>query len=462
MNDSLLQDDSIPFALEFPISIGEPNELITLYEGRIAVKQGDNTYEVDNGHIFLKWLPSPSIRFGFSYSIQSELSSDENSLFLKPGNSLSLHLDNDINLEIEVTKTTSNSDLNFNCFSGYVTNAVIPPVDTKVNYVLFLLPNFRHHFLSEIVRYLNNETKGTSHRRISLGGSGWVITLDQVENIKNVEESLRRNSGFGITNIGRLEREDRKPFTSQEALKVLDALASYLSFAWGQWTTPCLPIGFDATGKQVWKKWEIPLRISPYFYRFSWLNRRDINQFVNPFPGFLKLWFDKDWQAVIQKAIVWYIESNKSTELDDGAIILTQAAFELLSFAILVEQYKWLNEDEHKNIKAAGSIRLLFKWANIPTNIPEELVELTKQAKGSNWSDTATAMTEIRNTITHPTKKNREKYDRHGDDSRVNAWNLGLWNLELVLLRLFEYEGTYSNRLKEHNDEQVPWSIPKP
>jgi hypothetical protein len=46
---------------------------------------------------------------------------------------------------------------------------------------------------------------------------------------------------------------------------------------------------------------------------------------------------------------------------------------------------------------------------------------------------------------------------------RWDAWLLGMWYLELVLLRLFDYEGTYSNRLVREGwigDEvqPVPWA----
>ena len=62
--------------------------------------------------------------------------------------------------------------------------------------------------------------------------------------------------------------------------------------------------------------------------------------------------------------------------------------------------------------------------------------------------DTAAAMTTIRNTITHPTRKNREKFGTHPSEARTETWNLGLWALELCLLRMFDYNGTYACRLR--------------
>jgi hypothetical protein len=91
-----------------------------------------------------------------------------------------------------------------------------------------------------------------------------------------------------------------------------------------------------------------------------------------------------------------------------------------------------------------------------------ELADLTRKAAADNWPDTATSMTMIRNTITHPTKKNWEKFGRHLSGARTDDWALGLWNLELCLLRLFEHRGTYGNRIRQRfvgEVEPVPWAL---
>jgi hypothetical protein len=74
--------------------------------------------------------------------------------------------------------------------------------------------------------------------------------------------------------------------------------------------------------------------------------------------------------------------------------------------------------------------------------------------------DAAAAMTTIRNTITHPTRKNREKFGKHSHEARYDAWTLGLRNLELCFLRLFEHRGTYADRISRKSQgevQSVPW-----
>jgi hypothetical protein len=176
----------------------------------------------------------------------------------------------------------------------------------------------------------------------------------------------------------------------------------------------------------------------------------------------LKLWLDEAWEEVVRVAIHWYVEANAQAGSIEGSIVLTQTAFELLASAVLVEDHGCLSTDGYDKLAAADRIRLLFRWAGIPITIPASprLAALSAVAAEDNWPDTAIAMTKIRNTITHPTKKNRDKFGRHPSAARIQVWLLGLWNLELCLLRLFEYRGTYANRITQAyagEVENVPW-----
>jgi hypothetical protein len=74
----------------------------------------------------------------------------------------------------------------------------------------------------------------------------------------------------------------------------------------------------------------------------------------------------------------------------------------------------------------------------------------------------AYAFTEIRNSITHSAPENRQTFLNTSNTARVEAQVIGLWYLELILLRLFNYQGHYFNRSRLGNInigdvEQVPW-----
>jgi hypothetical protein len=441
---------SFPEALRPPISIGLPNEPITLYTGPVDFNQAGEAFRAD-ARISLAWLPSPEIRFEVPQLSPVGLPKlDDVSFRLDDGTAGKRGLVTGSNLS---TGTSGH----FTSLSGIVAERVIRPADGPVSHVLFLVPNFPF-LVGQPIDYPG----GVSRRsRLSLAGCGWAVTLDAVQNQKDVQEFLESRSGFGVTHIGRLEKEDGQSFSAGEALPVLEALVWYLSFAAGSWTGPCLPTGLDGAGKQIWQVWE-SFRPVPFVKRRSWLNSQHGAHFEAPFPGFMKRWSDKDWQEVIRVAVHWYVEANAQASAIEGSIVLTQTAFELLASAVLVERHGWLSTDGYGNLAAADRIRLLFLWAGIPTAIPPELGDLTRQAKADNWPDTATAMAMIRNTITHPTKKNREKFGKHLAGARAEAWVLGLWHLELCLLRLFDYRGQYGNRIKQRyawQIEQVPWAL---
>jgi hypothetical protein len=183
--------------------------------------------------------------------------------------------------------------------------------------------------------------------------------LDATDDQKDVEQHLKTNSGFGITQVGRLEKEDESSFSAEDAQAALVALAWYISFATGQWTGPCLVTGFEANGKLVWDVWNYS-RTVPFRDRVSWLDRVQGDQFEESFPGFMKLWLDDTWEEVIRVAIHWYIEANAQAGSVEGSIVLTQTAFELLASAVLTDHNGCLSQEGYDKIAAADRIRLLF------------------------------------------------------------------------------------------------------
>ena len=149
----------------------------------------------------------------------------------------------------------------------------------------------------------------------------------------------------------------------------------------------------------------------------------------------------------------------------EGSIVLTQTAFEMLAAAVIVEENGWVSADGWEKLPASDRIRLLFVWAGLPLEIPASHLELKALAAGRNWEDATQAMTGIRNPLTHPTAKSRRHLRNYPLEARSEAWNLGLWFLELCLLRLCDYRGTYGCRLANRFTGQVvpvPWAASRP
>jgi hypothetical protein len=438
-------------ALETPVSYGMPNEPITLFTGTMEASQQGATFQAD-AKISLHWLPFPRIRF--------EIPEVPGTLNVELGD-ISLRLPD--GTEIDRARVTSlNPFTRMPGFplrvSGVIDEAVSPLHDTPAAYVLFILPNFED-IKGAPIRYPNNSVRAA---RTTLCGGGWRVTVDEAQDLERAKNSLQSSSGFAVTHLGRLEHEDGTTFTATEARKALDAFGCYVSFCCGRWAGPCLPHGFDASGQQIWETWDV-YRTSAYHQRISWMDPRHTEHFEHPFAGFMKRWQDDAWSEVIQAATHWFVEANAQAGSVEGSIVLTQTAFEALASVVLVETQGWLSSEGYEKLPAFDRIRLLLAWCGIPTAIPAGLPELSKLAKSNGWPDTSTAMTLIRNTITHPTRKNRERFGMHPSEARSEAWALGLWNLELCLLRLFDYDGTYGSRLINRwlgVVTSVPWRKP--
>jgi len=102
---------------------------------------------------------------------------------------------------------------------------------------------------------------------------------------------------------------------------------------------------------------------------------------------------------------------------------------------------------------------MLFASCGIPneiTNATPHLRHANDTAReGSKWMDAPHAITDIRNSLVHAT--GNKKYV-HG--CYVDAWKLSLWYLDLSVLALCGYDGTYTSRLTAKyvtESGAVPW-----
>ncbi|MFQ4136801.1 hypothetical protein PGN35_010820 [Nodosilinea sp. PGN35] len=424
------------------LPIGLLEESITLYDGEIHFKQGENSF-IANGQIRVAWLPTPRLQFEAINPLPEQIKSlaqrEDLLLQLVDGKKISRGI-------ITERKTGSRSTT----LSGIIGEQVDWPTDVPINHVLFILPNFQ-----KLVGMPIQFSDKTSSNRLELRHSGWVITLDAVENQDEVFKLLEFHHGFGVTHFGKLEREDGEDFNLEDFLSILEALNWYSSFAIGQWTGFCLPVGFSNSGEKIWQSWSLS-KLGPFTRQSSWLgwgSRRNI--FEESFSGFLELWHDENWQEIVKLAIHWYIEANSQRGSIEGSIILSQTALELLASAILVENSDLISAEEFDKSPAFEKIRGVLSWAQIPAEVPSDLPLLQEK-----WVDGAKAITEIRNKLTHPKKKNRKKFLLLSRDIKINAWKLSLLYLELVLLKLFKHQGRYANRIRRKfvgDTEQVPW-----
>lgn len=293
--------------------------------------------------------------------------------------------------------------------------------------------------------------------RSTLKADGWRCVLRNLTSTSTLLSPLRDEGGYAITHVGCLEREDGRAFTGVETNEWMELLHYFLSFARGFWVSPALPVGFADSGRRVWQQWQIPLS-DPWHYAKSWFAGTQSGAILaETFPGFCNLWRNPLWHKPLKELVYWYLASNTASRGTDTGIILTQTAMELLAWIYLVKDKKLMSKRQFKRRPAAKRLTALLESLGIPTSIPGCLSELTNTAHRENWEDAPHALTAVRNNIVHPDRK----VDTTLSALLWDAWDLGLWYLELTILRLLGHSGKYGNRLAQKfvcESEPVPWA----
>lgn len=444
-----LQFDGCPVAMTPIYATQEPNESFNLYSGPLEViQQGKSTN--GDGSIWFALLPSPRVTF--------ELCSDDPIPKFHPG-PVSLKVPPRFaNLEACAThiRSASQEGVCSLSASGRVTGPANVGTGQNLAHVLFHVLNY-HDQCGDCICSPGSNVQRSG--RITLEGGGWRITLDAVENLGELWKALDERGGYAVTHVGKMERADGRTFTQSEADEILGALYYFFSFTRGLWSAPNLPVGFDPQGNRVWEQWGARSSTSWKVVN-HWFDRSHSGSLGELFPGFLDRYSNPDWSDAVKLAIHWYVESNTNAGGTEGAIVLTQAALELMSWAVLVEELGTYSEATMPK-QAQEKLRFLLNQLSIPLSIPNGLRELTACAAGKQLPDGPAAFTWLRNGIVHFTRRNRGRVVGAPTTARNEAWQLGLWYLELILLHWFGFRGEYSNRTipgrYAGQVEPVPW-----
>lgn len=445
----------LPNPLEPAYHTADVNTPIELYNGPVDIISNEGTTHGKSGKVSLVWLPWPRIRISVDdFSPVNPFEDKMDWRISAPGRQRARHVSwTDVKMsggDAAKSPTSTGILRDDDTFAG-----------CRLSAILFHVSN-GPEYNGAWVRNLKG--KGAGARRAVLQAAPWRITLDAVREwtTDDAHRRLRASGGYAITHMGRLDREDGEPFDGQDADAHLEAFGWLLSFCRGAWTFPLLLVGKDADTHEHRELWRCP-KIDAATRNQSWFNRLSTEGF-GVLPGLVAKLGDAIWGEPVRNALHWYIVANKPGPVSiEGAIVLQQAAFELLAWTLLVEDRKVLSDDGIQKLWASDRIRRMLSACDIPLEIPTRLDDLLKVAKAENWQDGPRATTEIRNAIVHSSPKKRARILAHGPDARTDTWILGQWYLELVLLKLIGFTGRYSNRLSRgvcrgEEVEPVPWA----
>lgn len=339
---------------------------------------------------------------------------------------------------------------------------VTPSTDdlTTATFHLFNFPEFHGPEDYNLTTGASPHRKWKRCGRAILKADGWNITIAATDRTADLCKALGAQGGFMITHMGRIERDDGSPFSSEQLDDLLHCLHYFLSLALGRWAGVALPIGLDAAGSRGFEQWGTPMIASePWNGSCSWFDTQHGGLLCEVFPGFMVLWKDETWNRPIKEALYWYLAANeRGTGIGvDTGLILAQTALERLAWTYCVQHRKMISAEafEPRGLSAADKLRLLTGALDIPADIPACLSALHAK-RGRKWDDGMHGITEIRNTVVHPHAKQQLP-----DGSYYEAWKLSLWYLDMVFLRLCGHRGSYGNRLESRwkgQVEPVPWA----
>ncbi len=99
------------------------------------------------------------------------------------------------------------------------------------------------------------------------------------------------------------------------------------------------------------------------------------------------------------------------------------ALLEMLAWAVLVVEHRWLMRKDFDKLSASSDVRLLLSWCSIPIAVPTQLQRLAGfAAADSNLADAPGTVGWIRNRLTHPPSKLEKGWPEHSE--LIESWRL--------------------------------------
>jgi len=412
-----------------------PNQKLKVYQGRFIINWKTYSFELE-GEIIFRWLPVMSAFLQIK---------DFDTTLYKPFERdilVTIKCISELKFEVKgiISRINRHDDYNLIIF-------IKPPIELGENkmlydHVRFEIANLRDLHGSPVI----SENVGYKNR-ITLKNNNSKITIDKHPIYNYLHHELRESNGFQLLYTGKLQLNSLKKISYDEAKNILESFSYFLSFVNGAKTFPLFRIGI-LKDQIIWKS------ATPYFndqitYSLSWVTDRTDNGLSNLWKNFDYLWQNQSDQECIKTILHWYIVANISNTFLEGSIVLLQNALELLFHWLIVEKFQFVTAADAENSSASFKIGFLLSHYNIPPHLPKEFDHLIKYCKQNNITNGPESFTRIRNCIVHPSSKKRKILKDVEQSAKIEALHLGIWYVELILLKHLNFKGTYKNRCKD-------------
>jgi len=326
--------------------------------------------------------------------------------------------------------------------------------ETGLSKVIFHLFNFKDR-LGTSRKVVHEENSMYSLGITEMKSKKWRIELHEIK--KEDKSSGRKNRTPVLSHVCCLTRSDGSEFDGKTARQALLNFRLFFTFCQGAFCPPVMPVGYNDHDKMVWALGSGPHHPDS---SMSWFDQHHSEELALLFPGFMSRLEDDRWRETFHTVIYWGARSNNTngSGIDTG-IILTQIALERLAYEYSLDKRDNKFPKSFDKLKyPSDKLRYLFSNLNIPPEIPQKFSKIEELSAKEGFADAPRFLTELRNSMVHPDNKRRNLFS----DLYPDTWRLGMWYLELAILRLCNYEGTYANRLADEHwvgeVEDVPWT----
>ena len=325
----------------------------------------------------------------------------------------------------------------------------------SVHFALINFPDFMKQ--GSVESYVSDDgRKGYRvSKAIQLNGPPWLVEIRAVDNIERVRKSLSQQRGYGLTHRGAVRRSDGKSFSKESVESMIEALTLFCSFARGAYSGLTLVTGTNRAGEPIWERWGVS-NVEAWKGHRSWFDTLNGQTLGDVFPGFWAQYRGFQQNDRTRIALEWYLESNAQKALH-SSIVLSQAALERLSF-LQVGKRLTAKQKGSKDRETEGEwIARALGHARVDCKIPPSCPALEQLRRANGFDHGPHTIVEIRNDLIHQDMS----YGILSVDVYRQARTLGLWYVEMLLLKLFDYHGIYANRLTQEwrgQVEPVPWA----
>lgn len=414
-----------------------PNENIVFQEGLFTLKWENEDYTIF-GELVLNWLPSIQIVFKgkldentkiidfktFSSSLLIELSCTELNFYSKG-----------------VLRKTRKNNNEIECL--LVSPVKIGNVNEPVENIRFELTN-QEQRCGDIVQV--NESSAF-YNRLELKDDKYKIILDQYADFLKLKSELQQCGGYQFLSSGKIDVENGESFRLNDVESTLAKLSAFLQFLNARKCPPLIVYGFSSD-KIVWKYIQVRESDSDEYYN-GWVLKNENMKLHEIWNKFCEIWSDKNDKDSLQLILHWYNEANKKKISIEGRIVLIQNALELMFNWLIFEKFEYVTVTDANNMSASAKIGFLLSFFQIDSKISDDLLELKKYAEEYNYINSSETFVSIRNSLVHSTLKKRKRLETLSEQAKKEALNLGVWFVEVLLLKLLGHNGFYQNRCKQ-------------